>query len=232
MPMEYFEQRERALLGDRFDVLYAAPQETAERGVTVSALRSSPEQFAAKADFRNTIVLLTSNLGARFLAGQNAPLGFAAGSEAVFEKQSAQAVEEAKKWFRPELAGRLDEMIVFRPLADDSLCAIAEKLLCQLEQRAAGSGYQLHHTPQVGRALAAKAHMSMSDYVTACCLGKWIIVIDEQKELLRQLKGIGSNINRLTVLANMGKVQVTGLEKAAGELSEVSAALRAVMEGR
>ena len=82
------------------------------------------------------------------------------------------------------------------------------------------------------RALAAKAHMSMSDYVTACCLGKRIVVIDEQKELLRQLKGIGSNINRLTVLANMGKVQVIGLEKAAGELSEVSVALRSVMEGR
>ena len=82
------------------------------------------------------------------------------------------------------------------------------------------------------RALAAKAHMSMSDYVTACCLGKRIVVIDEQKELLRQLKGIGSNINRLTVLANMDKVQVIGLEKAAGELSEVSAALRSVMEGR
>ena len=82
------------------------------------------------------------------------------------------------------------------------------------------------------RALAAKAHLSMSDYVTACCLGKRIVVIDEQKELLRQLKGIGSNINRLTVLANMGKVQVIGLEKAAGELSEVSAALRSVMEGR
>ena len=82
------------------------------------------------------------------------------------------------------------------------------------------------------RALAAKAHMSMSDYVTACCLGKRIVVIDEQKELLRQLRGIGSNINRLTVLANMGKVQVIGLDKAAQELSEVSAALRSVMEGR
>ena len=82
------------------------------------------------------------------------------------------------------------------------------------------------------RALAAKAGMSMSDYVTACCLGKRIIVIDEQKELLRQLKGIGGNINRLTVLANMDKVQVISLEKAAGELSEVSAALRSVMEGR
>ena len=82
------------------------------------------------------------------------------------------------------------------------------------------------------RALAAKAHMSMSDYVTACCLGKRIVVIDEQKELLRQLKGIGGNINRLTVLANMDKVQVIGLDKVARELSEVSAALRSVMEGR
>ena len=80
--------------------------------------------------------------------------------------------------------------------------------------------------------LAKQSGMSMSDYVTACCLGKRIVVIDEQKELLRQLKGIGSNINRLTVLANMGKAQVIGLEKTADALSEVSAALRSVMEGR
>ena len=115
------------------------------------------DAMGRKADFRNTIVLLTSNLGARFLAGQSAPLGFAAGSEAVFEKQSAQAIEEAKKWFRPELVGRLDELIVFRPLAEDSLCAIAEKLLGQLEARAARNGYQLTHTPRVGAVLAAKA---------------------------------------------------------------------------
>ena len=115
------------------------------------------DAMGRKADFRNTIVLLTSNLGARFLAGQNTPLGFAAGAEAVFEKQSAQAVEEAKKWFRPELLGRLDEVIVFRPLGEENLCAIAEKMLCQLEQRAARSGYRLRHTPQVGAALAARA---------------------------------------------------------------------------
>ena len=116
------------------------------------------DAMGRKADFRNTIVLLTSNLGARFLAGQSAPLGFAAGSEAVFEKQSAQAIEEAKKWFRPELVGRLDELIVFRPLEEQSLCSIAEKLLGQLEERAARSGYQLTHTARVGPALAAKAH--------------------------------------------------------------------------
>ena len=110
-----------------------------------------------KADFTNTIVLLTANLGARFLAGQAAPLGFAAGQEAVFEKQAQQAIAEAKSFFRPELLGRLDDMIVFRPLGPESLSAIADRLLGQLEQRAARSGYTLTHTPKVCRALAAKA---------------------------------------------------------------------------
>ena len=108
------------------------------------------DSMGRKADFRNTIVLLTSNLGARFLAGQSAPLGFGAGSEAAFEKQSEAAVAEAKKWFRPELVGRLDELIVFRPLEEQSLCSIAEKLLGQLEERAARSGYQLTHTARKG----------------------------------------------------------------------------------
>lgn len=115
------------------------------------------DSMGRKADFRNTIVLLTSNLGARFLAGQSAPLGFAPDSETVFEKQSALAVAEAKKWFRPELVGRLDELIVFRPLDESSLCSIAERMLAGLESRAARSGYTLTHTERVGPALAARA---------------------------------------------------------------------------
>lgn len=115
------------------------------------------DAMGRKADFRNTIVLLTANLGARFLAGQSAPLGFAASEETAFDRQAAQAVEEAKHWLRPELVGRLDEMIVFRPLGEQSLCAIAERLLDQLEQRAAHSGLTLHHTDRVGPALAARA---------------------------------------------------------------------------
>lgn len=115
------------------------------------------DAMGRKADFRNTIVLLTANLGARFLAGQSTPLGFAASEETAFDRQAAQAVEEAKRWLRPELVGRLDEMIVFRPLGEQSLCAIAERLLDQLEQRAAHSGLTLHHTDCVGPALAARA---------------------------------------------------------------------------
>ena len=51
MPIEYFEARERALLGPRFAELYAPPEAEAARGVTVSALRMTPEAFAAGADF-------------------------------------------------------------------------------------------------------------------------------------------------------------------------------------
>ena len=50
MPTEYFEARERALLGQRYETLYAAPSDSAARGVTVSALRTTPGTFAVKAD--------------------------------------------------------------------------------------------------------------------------------------------------------------------------------------
>lgn len=46
MSTEYFEHRERALLGERYDALYAAPSESAARGVTVSALRTTPEALS------------------------------------------------------------------------------------------------------------------------------------------------------------------------------------------
>ena len=49
--------------------------------------------------------------------------------------------------------------------------------------------------------------MSQSDYVTSCCLGKKIIIIDGLKEVLRQQKAIGNNLNQLTVLANMLEMQ-------------------------
>lgn len=50
MPGEYFEARERALLGTRYDVLYAAPC-AVHRGVTVNGLRCAPQEFAAAVDF-------------------------------------------------------------------------------------------------------------------------------------------------------------------------------------
>ncbi len=113
-----------------------------------------------KSDFTNCIILLTANLGARYLAGQSTPLGFANNAELLIEKQAQLAIGEAKQFFRPELIGRLDEMIVFRPLGQVHLCAIAEQFLGKLENRAAGKGYILTHTERVPRALVGKASVA------------------------------------------------------------------------
>ena len=81
------------------------------------------------------------------------------------------------------------------------------------------------------RQKAAQAHLSQSDYVTACCLGKRIVILDGLKEVLRQQKAIGNNLNQLTVLANMGKVQFANLDSAVQEFSKINTALRKMQEG-
>ena len=106
-----------------------------------------------RADFSNTIILLTSNLGARCLSGQTSPLGFGAAA-AETRRRGQQAIQEAKEFFRPELMGRLDETVLFDPLGPEQLAGIADRLLVELEQRAARQGYTLHHTPAAAKMLA------------------------------------------------------------------------------
>ena len=81
------------------------------------------------------------------------------------------------------------------------------------------------------RRKAAQAYMSQSDYVTACCLGKHIVILDGLKEVLRQQKAIGNNLNQLAVLANMGKVQFANLDTAAQEFAKINVTLRQIQEG-
>ena len=81
------------------------------------------------------------------------------------------------------------------------------------------------------RRKAAQARMTQSDYVTACCLGKRIVILDGLNEALRQQKAIGNNLNQLTVLANMGKVQFANLDIAAQEFVKINMTLRAIQEG-
>ena len=81
------------------------------------------------------------------------------------------------------------------------------------------------------RRKAAQAHMSQSDYVISCCLGKKIIILDGLKEVLRQQKAIGNNLNQLAVLANMGKIQFANLDAAAQEFEKNNTAMRLLQEG-
>ena len=77
--------------------------------------------------------------------------------------------------------------------------------------------------------LAKRSGMSMSDYVTTCCIGKRIVILDGLKEVLRQQKAIGNNLNQLAVLANMGKVQLANLDAAAREFAKL---LLSVVSGK
>ena len=81
------------------------------------------------------------------------------------------------------------------------------------------------------RGKAAQAHMSQSDYVTACCLRKQIVILDGLKEVLRQQKAIGNNLNQLAVLANMGKVQFANFYFYVKEFSKINTSLLEMQEG-
>ena len=81
------------------------------------------------------------------------------------------------------------------------------------------------------RGKAVQAHMSQSDYVTACCLGKRIVIMNGLKEVLRQQKAIGNNLNQLAVLANMSKVQFANLDSAVQAFAKINSALRELQEG-
>lgn len=107
-----------------------------------------------KADFCNTILLLTSNLGAKFLCGQSGNVGFAGDERVSQEKCRQLAIGEAKNYFRPELLGRLDEIVVFNGLEEHSLSRIAEQMLVELEARAKKRGYGLSHSPELPEMLA------------------------------------------------------------------------------
>ena len=69
---------------------------------------------------------------------------------------------------------------------------------------------------------AKKSGLSVTDYVTKCCLGKQIFVIDGLEEVIRQQKAVGNNLNQLTTLCNMGRVNIVSLEKMTEEYSKIN----------
>lgn len=107
-------------------------------------------------DFRHTLIILTSNLGAKHLVGQKGALGF--GAAAPDQAVRMQVLGEAKAFFSPELLGRMDELLVFQPLDKESMQIIGSQMLAQLEERAAGQGIVLEHTPAALRLLVESGY--------------------------------------------------------------------------
>ena len=76
---------------------------------------------------------------------------------------------------------------------------------------------------------AEQAKLSLTDYVTRCCLGKQITVIEGLDEVVQQQKAIGRNLNQLTTLANMGRISSVYLKDIFEEYTQVSNLLSEIL---
>ena len=93
------------------------------------------DSLGRKVDFRNTILIMTSNVGAEILQ-RNTSLGFSvSNAEQDFEKIKEKILEEAKKMFKPEFLNRLTEIVIFRQLFKEHMTAIVELELEKVSER-------------------------------------------------------------------------------------------------
>lgn len=114
-------------------------------------------------DFRNTVIIMTSNLGAKALHKNSPELGFLAAKKSDFNvdenkeiefKEAKKSVMDAvKRHFRPEFLNRIDEMIVFHPLTEEDLKEIVTILMSDVTKRLEERDLQLEITPEAMKLL-------------------------------------------------------------------------------
>ncbi len=91
-----------------------------------------------KVDFKNCVIIMTSNVGARMITEEKTSFGFTESNDKASEEKIKSAVlEELKRTFRPEFLNRVDDIIVFNRLTENDIKQIAKNLLLKLEKRMA-----------------------------------------------------------------------------------------------
>ena len=109
-----------------------------------------------KVDFKNTVIIMTSNVGARLITDKKVSFGFGS-SDAQNEKDvKSRVLEELKGAFRPEFLNRVDDIIVFSKLSQDEIKEIAAKMLENLKKRLNNLNITISFTDAVVTALADK----------------------------------------------------------------------------
>jgi ATP-dependent Clp protease ATP-binding subunit ClpC len=102
-----------------------------------------------RVNFKNTIIIMTSNIGARFIQKKSS-LGFQSAETSVIEKSvSDMVLGEVKRTFNPEFINRIDEIIVFEALSDDDLRRIMGLLVTQLNDNLVDRKLKIALTPDV-----------------------------------------------------------------------------------
>jgi ATP-dependent Clp protease ATP-binding subunit ClpC len=102
-----------------------------------------------RVNFKNTIIIMTSNIGARFIQ-KKASLGFqSTDSGAISRNVNDMVLSEVRKTFNPEFINRIDEIIVFDALSDDDLRTITKLLVGQLNDNLVDRKIRLEMAPEV-----------------------------------------------------------------------------------
>ena len=110
-----------------------------------------------RVDFKNSILIMTSNVGASGFTSKARPLGFASDGDAEVreeEKRRDAVMEALKATFKPEFLNRLDEIILFRKLEKPDIEKITKILLGEVEKRVEGLGMHITFSPEVVSHLA------------------------------------------------------------------------------
>ena len=116
-----------------------------------------------KVDFRNTIIIMTSNVGSDLIRN-NAPLGFAIAKDEVktveqqYDKMKEKVTEELKRVFRPEFLNRIDSQVVFHPLSPEHIRRIVDLQLLDLEKQLLLKGVSLEMTDKAKDWLGEKGY--------------------------------------------------------------------------
>ena len=103
-----------------------------------------------RVDFKNAVIIMTSNIGARLL-DEKKTVGFATGADVAnkeAEENRSMIMNELKKYFRPELLNRIDDIIVFNKLTREDIAQIAGRMFHTLESRLASLDITLKVTPE------------------------------------------------------------------------------------
>ena len=108
-----------------------------------------------KTDFRNTILVMTSNLGARWFSGQQR-VGFAADEIQARREVEKSVLADARNRFSPEFLNRLDEILIFHPLEKESLEAIVRRLLEETKGRVEKTGIRMEIGEEAVQVLASQ----------------------------------------------------------------------------
>jgi ATP-dependent Clp protease ATP-binding subunit ClpC len=112
-----------------------------------------------RVDFRNAIVIMTSNLGAAQIS-KNTGFGFSVGDESglSYDEMKSRVMGELKKVFRPELLNRIDEVIVFHKLSRDEILSIVDLLLRRLREQMATHEVSIELTDDARELLVDKGY--------------------------------------------------------------------------